>query len=354
MNISPLISVIVPVYNKEDLLSRCIESILKQSFIDFELILINDGSTDSSGELCMKWQEKDKRIIALHQKNAGVSAARNRGLDCAKGKYIVFVDSDDWVESEYLSHLLDEVPKTNKKGLIIQGFSSYRPDGSVFDAGMCFTSASSDNIFLMVEKFDLGECGFPFSKLYNRSLIQQYGIRFDERICMCEDLLFMYDYILHADYLALGEKQDYAYVKYPNSLSALLHPFDMEYLTFMEYQKRMQWLTERYNLSLDNLPKAVNAMMKCFQRALKADYQQYRKADVTRKNRLANLRKLILSNYGVMCRYYRPVCKSDKMGKILLRYKCFVLYDIYMCFLFKLGFVPIFRGPVKMKEVKDV
>lgn len=350
MNISPLISVIVPVYNKEDLLSRCIESVLKQSFIDFELILINDGSTDSSGELCVKWQERDKRIIVLHQKNAGVSAARNKGLDCAKGKYIVFVDSDDWVKPEYLSHLLAEVPETSKRGLIIQGFSSYHPNDSVFDAGMRFekASASSDNILLMAEKFNLGECGFPFSKLYNRSLIQQYSIRFDERIYMCEDLLFMYDYILHADYLVLGEKQDYAYVKYPNSLSALLHTFNMEYLCFTEYQKRVQSLTNKYNILLDDLPNLITAMMKSFQRAMKTDYQLYRKADVSRKERLANLRKLILSNYDIMRRYYHPVCKSDKLGKFLLMYKYFILYDIYIRFLFKLGFVPVFRGPVKI------
>ena len=105
-----VISVIIPVYKAEKYLSRCIASLLAQSFTAFELLLIDDGSPDNSGKICHDWAERDCRIRVLHQTNAGVSAARNKGLDEAKGEYIVFVDSDDYVGTDYLKHLYEERP----------------------------------------------------------------------------------------------------------------------------------------------------------------------------------------------------------------------------------------------------
>lgn len=103
-----VISVIIPVYKAEKYLSRCIASLLAQSFTAFELLLIDDGSPDNSGKICHDWAERDCRIRVLHQRNAGVSTARNKGLDEAKGEYIVFVDSDDYVGTDYLKHLYEE------------------------------------------------------------------------------------------------------------------------------------------------------------------------------------------------------------------------------------------------------
>ena len=96
---TPLLSVIVPVYNVEKYLSRCIDSILSQTFTDFELILVDDGSPDNCGSICDEYAKKDKRIIVIHQQNRGVSSARNKGLDIARGEYVTFVDSDDQIGS---------------------------------------------------------------------------------------------------------------------------------------------------------------------------------------------------------------------------------------------------------------
>lgn len=107
------ISVIVPVYNVEKYLKRCINSILNQTFKNFELILVNDGSTDNSLNICKNYKEKDGRIQLISQTNKGLSAARNTGLKYAKGKYVCFVDSDDFIEKEYLSLLLSNIEKYN-------------------------------------------------------------------------------------------------------------------------------------------------------------------------------------------------------------------------------------------------
>lgn len=100
-----LFSIIVPVYNVEKYLVRCIESVINQTFKDFECILIDDGSLDNSGNICDEYSLKDSRIVVVHQNNAGVSAARNTGLNIAKGEYICFCDSDDWLEDSLLEQL---------------------------------------------------------------------------------------------------------------------------------------------------------------------------------------------------------------------------------------------------------
>ena len=109
----PIISVIVPVYNVEKYLSKCLESILNQSFSQFELILVNDGSTDASGEICNEYAQKYEKIKVIHQKNGGLSSARNTGIDNATGKYIGFVDSDDYIVPEMYKNLVETAKKYN-------------------------------------------------------------------------------------------------------------------------------------------------------------------------------------------------------------------------------------------------
>lgn len=117
-----MITVIIPVYNIEDYITRCIESILNQSFKNFELLLINDGSTDGSGSICDKFANRDSRVKVFHQENKGVSAARNVGIQKARGKWIAFVDGDDWIEENSLEKLIDSYPSSNLDILVAKSF----------------------------------------------------------------------------------------------------------------------------------------------------------------------------------------------------------------------------------------
>ena len=122
----PFLSVIIPVYNVEDYLYRCIDSISKQTLIDLEIILINDGSTDTSGIICNDFADKDNRIKVIHQKNAGVSVARNKGVEIAIGDYVTFVDSDDWIEPTMYEEMFKTTLQNNSLDVVMCDFVNVR------------------------------------------------------------------------------------------------------------------------------------------------------------------------------------------------------------------------------------
>ena len=137
----PVISVIVPVYKAEKHLFVCIESILKQTYSNFELLLINDGSPDRCGDICEEYARKDSRIQVIHKKNGGVSSARNAGIKRSKGKYIMFIDSDDWVNEKILEELLEQTFVTGSELTICAEYTEGN-DGEFFLKG--FISEKSD------------------------------------------------------------------------------------------------------------------------------------------------------------------------------------------------------------------
>lgn len=170
----PQISVIVPVYNVEKFLPRCIESVLAQAFTDFELILVDDGSPDNCGAICDEYAAMDSRIRVIHKANGGAASARNCGLDAASGKYIAFVDSDDSVHEKYLSIMHDAMIR-HGADLVLCGFTSSREELSV-STDSPEEKALTRAEFMSAHHTKFSTCG----RLYSRGLIG--GIRFNETI----------------------------------------------------------------------------------------------------------------------------------------------------------------------------
>lgn len=200
-------SIIVPVYKVEAVLPRCIESILNQTVPDFELILIDDGSPDRSGAICDEYAAKDARIRVIHQENGGVSRARNAGLDAAQGEYVVFVDSDDYVDDEYLD-TLDE----NDSDLVIAGAKSFDENGRVIEV------LTSDVKQIRIET----EEGFitflkqwysvqVWGKRFVRSIIEKNKLRFDHEFCFGEDSIFVVEYLFLTQDICIHGKPTYNY-----------------------------------------------------------------------------------------------------------------------------------------------
>lgn len=200
----PDVSIIVPIYNVEKYLRRCIDSILSQTFISFELLLIDDGSTDASGAICDEYALMDRRIHVTHQINRGVSAARNVGLDKSVGKYVCFVDSDDWVTSDYLATLMEQVQGFD---VLFFGFFHRYNDESSMSLSLrrqcAVNEIEKEQLLLFLCKNDTGYnvLGYTCDKIFRRDLIEKYNLRFDENICLGEDEIFALAYCLKAQSL---------------------------------------------------------------------------------------------------------------------------------------------------------
>ncbi len=206
----PEISIIVPVYNVEKYLTKCIESIISQTFKDWELILVNDGSTDASGYICDTYVSKDFRIKVIHLKNGGVSKARNTGITIASGKYITFIDSDDWVEAEYLASMIKYADEnTIVYGNVINDYSNGQLSAKVFDytEGTSVSLTNDHNIV----RYKIPENGFPIAKLFLKKIVHSQYLRFDENLSYHEDHLFVLKYLNFVDAVKLCALPYYHY-----------------------------------------------------------------------------------------------------------------------------------------------
>lgn len=188
-----MISVIVPAYNAEKTIRQCVKSIQAQTYDDWELILVDDGSKDGTLVVCQSFD--DSRITVLHQPNGGVSSARNKGLDFAKGEYVAFVDADDYIDSGYLEML----SRGLDKDLVITGFCyDNQPENSSFQLSLSNKEEIGAQISTLINADQL--C-YPWGRLFKRSIIEQYHIRFDENMRFAEDNIFNWEYLCHAESL---------------------------------------------------------------------------------------------------------------------------------------------------------
>ncbi len=192
----PKLSIIVPVYNNDRYINQCIDSILCQSFKDFELLLIDDGSTDDSGIICDDYAKKDGRIRVFHKKNGGVSSARNLGLKHMQGEWFFFVDADDAIFDNALEYMVSLI--TDQTSYLMFGYEVYNEDGAciyaIDDRKQCFIS-KCDALKEMFKPSNYRYQGYIWNKLFKASIIRENNILFAPNIVFNEDRLFNVDYL---------------------------------------------------------------------------------------------------------------------------------------------------------------
>lgn len=299
----PLISVIVPVYNVEKFLFKCIDSICSQTYSDWELILVDDGSKDESKDICDRYARQDDRIKVIHKENGGVSSARNVGLKRAKGEYICFIDSDDWVAPTFLE---DFKVKENKADLYISG-ALYDIYGEVYSHKKYESnySATVKDICNEFIRQKLIENGYPWGKLFRTAIIRQYEMEFNQELTINEDHLFVLQFYANINSLFITSTAGYHYTVFDNSgrkLSSKRNTY-MELLTAShQFNDILNVLYAKWRLSQPIYEKWINGFV-------------YSK-------RLHALRSLILNNeYKYLpveisswkSAIYIPVSKEEKL-----------------------------------------
>ena len=236
-----LVSIIVPVYNAEDTLARCLDSLLCQTYRNIEIILIDDGSADNSHEICKAYAARDPRINVYHYKNHGVSFARNQGILHAHGDYITFVDSDDYVKEELVEILLERMISSNAD-LVVSALDVI--DGA---EDFCINGLKEhieQVLFLCRNYLIFG----PAQKLYRTDKIGE--IRFPENFQYGEDLLFNLKYLGKVNKICFINQQMYFYCRRPDSLSGKVR-WDMFDNDMALHQKLLGWFKERDMLTDD-------------------------------------------------------------------------------------------------------
>lgn len=358
----PLISIIVPVYKVEQYLAICIESILVQTYRNFELILIDDGSPDNSGIICDQYAQKDNRIVVIHKGNEGVGSARNAGLEKAHGDFIVFVDADDYIYPNCLSLLIE---KSENSDWVIGGYSSnghsIKPEQSTYDGKdiNSFWKRYANTLF----------CATTWAAMYKLETIRKYKIDFDEKINLGEDTLFNANYLFYCNKITLIPEVLYFYNapisytisdKYDISYSEILNQIDKTKIIYNKLNSRYDFhnqLESRIRTIFSFYPyeqlllygdnEIIKLYMNNIHNSTKQDYYKdqicspinkglqyikecFRKRKINKEDYITTFHK----KYNAYFYLYKPIYKVDKLILFALNLKLFhftsILINIYI------------------------
>lgn len=317
---TPKISIIVPVYNAEQFLAACIETLLTQTYADYELILVDDGSSDGSGAMCDAYAQRDTRIRVHHQPNAGVSAARNQGLALAHGEYVTFVDADDWVDDSLLSHLIEPALQSDYD-LVVSGLSWHFPDGRVEPQKVDTTQAAENARGVGEIVLDLEARGLihgPYQKLIRRALLEKHGIRFTS-LSFGEDTLFNLSYLSRIDSICVVPHIDYHYRRNDASISTAPQRRYGDVMTLLNGRREgFDAVAARFEMPADKADGVIafNCML-CHMTAIYAAYSP--RYLLSRKGRLEAIRHFKASkDYGYFCESYRAQGAKNRLFKMVL------------------------------------
>ena len=321
------ISIIIPVYNSENYIGRCLESLINQTKKEIEIIIIDDGSSDNSKDIIYKYMNNDKRIKYLYINNSGVSTARNIGIDIASGKYISFVDSDDWCDSNMFEEMY-RFSENGKIDFINIGYLVEDLSGKKIYSKKSKENRISydyDEISITLLENELGYC---LMKLYKKSIIDINNIRFKKNINLGEDSLFVLNYLMYIESIATISKEAYHYVQCnSNSLSKkyndnLKEMFDEFWYLQGEVNKKFY----KYSIEIKRL-----GYIKGIQDTIMQTYNIYRiGSPFSRKDRVIFIRKL-MNNNNIQEKFknYKPINLKHRIFKFFYLIKFPNLMDLF-------------------------
>ncbi len=311
---TPCISVIVPVYNTEKFLYKCIESIIKQTFSDLELILVDDGSTDNSGAICDEYAKADSRVRVFHQENGGVSKARNVGIDNAKGEYITFVDSDDYIASYALELLYMDIITFKADISCAGGRKKYSNAMEAIENGKY--QIWRDNDAIQKSLMSNGHTNSACRKLYKKDFIGE--IRFEEGRKIHEDGFFIFCCFLKKPLVVVRNANIYCYRSNPDSASNSAFSdkfFDVLYFVNRKKELINEMLPE-FNEQVNTAVIRANLIM--LQILCRADRKKYKKEIKECIQTVKKLRK-----------HFVPINSTDKKFFIVVKNNLYCVYRMY-------------------------
>lgn len=315
-------SIIVPVYNIEKHIRRCLDSIISQTISDFELLLIDDGSKDKSGAICDEYAVRDNRIKVFHKTNGGVSSARNMGLDNSTGKYVIFIDSDDWIEPDFISKLSSGLDAD-------MSVCTYILENSNDIGHPVIRDGLHDraDIKLLLERGLIMEAQFsaPWCKIFKRSIIEAYNIRFNKNITIGEDTIFVLQYLSHIENLYYIHRKLYHCWHSDSSLSSYGHSSE----NFFNFEKDLSNISllmgPAYNIDVIKFKATILSN-------ILGNYIQTYRSLQNRAERIKRVKKL--RSVNDIGRIYHVLYANGPSGIVaswLFKYRLYYLFDLFFC-----------------------
>lgn len=324
-----LVSLIVPVYNAEKTLEHCLKSIVQQTVFDkIEVVLVDDGSKDSSGAICDRYAALFPNILAVHQRNAGVLAARSAGINMASAAYIMFVDSDDWIEKQYVEYSLKLASATNAdivvtSAIVEEKYTCEKVEKNLPDSYEIFYCATQQNLIYKNLIFD----GRPFSrritaslwaKLFKKILIDDLLKKVDKRICIGEDAAITYPAIMNANIIVESRTALYHYFQNPTSMTHRYSPnYPLQAKLLYKHLLQYQNVQNRYDFTAQIEGNYISMLVSA----------------------VSNLFQCGAPNRNIQMKELRSICEDQEVHKIMLHFD-FSLFNIkekIVCHLLKHG-----------------
>lgn len=322
--LNPYVSIIVPIYNSEKSLQKCIDTILEQSFKDFEVLLIDDGSKDESLKICKSYAARDKRIKSFSKENGGVSSARNYGIKNALGQWIAFIDSDDYISPMYLEKLCNEVQECqNSNSIVMENIGGERRALKIVKENKNISGQDMYRYFLENELFRLSA---PYGKLYNAKIIRRNNILFPDGISMGEDMIFMGRYMNCVESAIVLKREDYIVTDTEGTLSKGYYSVDSEQKCF-EY-----WLTEItdivrkacYSKDIEEEVIWHNRTSSTFLRVIECLYKS--NIEMSFSQKIKYMKSIPASQYTLFLKYHKCEGLNQKVIKFLIKHRLYLLF----------------------------
>ena len=245
---NPLVSIVVPVYNSENYIQKCIDSVLTQTYSNIELVIVNDGSTDHTEEICNLYVNTDERVRVIHKKNEGVSAARNRGIKEARGVFICFLDSDDWLSPEIIH---TAVNKFREGSLNMWGATEFLPNSltkhdSIVAQNLTREELVANAIYRIPnDEYELGNYfRAVWGKLFEKKIIDEFDIKFPENLYMGEDAVFLVNYLAHVSGVNVVADNGYNYNRMNEVSATRKYHYDLYEQSEIQYENIIDAITK--------------------------------------------------------------------------------------------------------------
>ena len=316
----PEISIIVPVYNVENYLSRCLDSVLAQKHENWECILVDDGSTDRSGLICDEYSARDSRFISFHKPNGGASSARNFGITKARGEWIAFVDSDDSLLPGYLENLLNGTK--NRAEIVLSNYGGRQKKKYIME----FQYVEGNEMKEYFLKNKIFALSAPYGKLYKRNIIEEHSLLFPEGIYMGEDMIFLVRYMNRVNNATLIPADEYVVSSHEGSLSTKYYSYESErecfelwYQEIRKFLSNMPWADERKEKAIWET-RTAGTFLRTIQCLYKSD------EDLRFSEKLAILNRIPKKEFSGFHRYFKSNKIQTLFMKPCIKYRFFTMF----------------------------